>query len=107
VAVAPELVIPVRPNEIELRRIPATIAAAQEVQDLTGTEVYPRILLVAVDSRATDVDAAREFLDANNIPLMQKHVRQGVLYSRAFGHVPPSLGDYADVLDELEKEIGE
>jgi hypothetical protein len=38
---------------------------------------------------------------------MQKHVRQGVLYSRAFGHVPGGLGDYADVLDELEKEIGE
>jgi cellulose biosynthesis protein BcsQ len=105
VSVCPELIIPVRPNLIELRRIPATIEAAREVENLTGTKVYPRVLLVSVDTRAGDGDVAREFLANNNVPVMKAHVRQGVLYPRTFGHVPDELGDYDAVLNEINEEV--
>ncbi len=105
VSVCPELIIPVRPNLIELRRIPATIEAAREVENLTGTKVYPRVLLVSVDTRAGDADVAREFLAKNNVPVMKAHVRQGVLYPRTFGHVPDELGDYDTVLNEINEEV--
>jgi chromosome partitioning protein len=105
VSVCPELIIPVRPNLIELRRIPATIEAAREVENLTGTKVYPRVLLVCVDTRAGDADVAREFLAKNKVPVMKAHVRQGVLYPRTFGHVPDELGDYDAVLNEINEEV--
>jgi chromosome partitioning protein len=105
VSVCPELIIPVRANLIELRRIPATIEAAREVENLTGTEIYPRVLLVCVDTRAGDADVAREFLAKNNIPVMKAFVRQGVLYPRTFGHVPDDLGDYDAVLNEINEEV--
>jgi chromosome partitioning protein len=105
VSVCPELIIPVRPNLIELRRIPATIEAAREVENLTGTKVYPRVLLVCVDTRAGDADVAREFLAKNKVPVMKAHIRQGVLYPRTFGHVPDELGDYDAVLDEINEEV--
>jgi cellulose biosynthesis protein BcsQ len=110
VSVAPELVIPVRPNLIELRRIPATFEAAAEVESVTGTAVYPRVLLVGVDTRAGDAPAARDFLTTGAtgpdgqpapIPTMQAQVRQSVLYPRSFGTEVDDLGDYADVLAEL------
>ena len=105
VSVCPELIIPVRPNLIELRRIPATIEAAREVENLTGTKVYPRVLLVCVDTRAGDADVAREFLAKNKVPVMKAHIRQGVLYPRTFGHVPDELGDYDAVLNEINEEV--
>jgi chromosome partitioning protein len=105
VSVCPELIIPVRPNLIELRRIPATIEAAREVENLTGTKVYPRVLLVCVDTRAGDADVAREFLAKNKVPVMKAHVRQGVLYPRTFGHIPDDLGDYDAVLNEVNEEV--
>lgn len=105
VSVCPELIIPVRPNLIELRRIPATIEAAREVENLTGTKIYPRVLLVCVNTQAGDADVAREFLANNNVPVMKAFVRQGVLYPRAFGHVPDDLGDYDAVLDEINEEV--
>lgn len=106
VSVAPELIITCRPHMIEMRRIPATIEAAREVQDLTGVEVFPRVLLVAVDSRAGDEAVAREFLGSSGLPTMASRVRQGVLYVRAFGHSPAGeLGDYAGVLAELRAEV--
>jgi chromosome partitioning protein len=105
VSVCPELIIPVRPNLIELRRIPATIEAAREVENLTGTKVYPRVLLVCVDTRAGDADVARDFLAKNKVPVMKAHIRQGVLYPRTFGHVPDELGDYDAVLNEINEEV--
>ncbi|MEU8023711.1 AAA family ATPase [Micromonospora haikouensis] len=104
--VAPELLIPCRPHPIELRRIPATLASAQEVQQLTGVEVYPRVLLVAVNPTAGDEAVAREFLATEGIPTMDSRVRVGVGYVRAFGHHPgPALGDYTSVLEELRTEV--
>ncbi|GAA3455932.1 ParA family partition ATPase [Dactylosporangium matsuzakiense] len=102
VAVAGELVIPVRANPIEMRRIPATLEAAGEVEDIAEVEIYPRVLLVCT-TRSKDVQGARDFLKANDppIPTMDAQVRQGVLYSRAFGTVPADLGDYAAVVAEL------
>ena len=105
VSVCPELIIPVRANLIELRRIPATIEAAREVENLTGTKIYPRVLLVCVDTRAGDADVAREFLAKNKIPVMKSFVRQGVLYPRTFGHVPDDLGDYDAVLNEINEDV--
>jgi chromosome partitioning protein len=104
-SVTGELLVPVSPSEAELRRIPATFAAAAEVENMTGVEVYPRILLVKVDSRTGDGPAAREFLQASDLPVMAAQVRDAVLYPRSYGHVPADPGDYAAVLAELLAEV--
>lgn len=104
VAVAGELVVPVRPNLIELRRLPATFAAAAEVEHINpAVAVYPRVLLVAVNSRTEDAPAAREFLQGQTppLPMFASNVRASVEYARAFGHVPSRLLDYGPVVDEL------
>lgn len=100
VAVAPELIIPVRANKIEIRRVPATLMEARSVQDMSGVEIYPRVLLVAV-KRSNDEGACRDFLEGQKVPVFAATVRDSVLYSRAFGEVPTALGDYAGVCAEL------
>lgn len=100
VAVAPELVIPVRANNIEVRRVPATLAEARTVQDMSGVDIYPRVLFVAV-KRSNDEPACRAFMDSMGVPMFTATVRDSVLYSRAFGDVPGALGDYASVCAEL------
>lgn len=104
--VTDDLLIPVAPNEIEMRRLPASFAAAAEV-DAMGHPVYPRILLTRVDNRTGDGPAARAFLAAQSppLPVLGAHVRDAVLYSRAHGHVPTDLGDYAAVLAELRDQV--
>lgn len=98
------LVVPVAPDPIEVRRIPATFEAAAEV-DAEGVPVYPSVLLTRVDTRAGDVTAARQFFGSHTppLPVMSAHVREGVLYSRAFGTIPPIDSDYALVLAELSR----
>lgn len=102
-----ELLIPVRPNLGELRRIPGTITAAIEAQALSGAVVYPRVLLVDVPTHhlVEDEAVAREFLAANNIPTMAAHVRHSRLYPRQFGRAFTDVGDYAAVYAELRAEV--
>lgn len=105
-AVAPELVVPVSPSLIDVRRIPATFAAAREAQDATGVEVFARVLLVRVDARTADGPAARAFLEGEGLPVMGAQVRDAVAYARAFGYAPGGqLGDYEAVLAELLAEV--
>jgi chromosome partitioning protein len=97
-----DLIIPCRPNLGELRRIPATIAAAQAAQSLTGAVVYPRVLLVDVPTTTRrDEEAAREFLASAGVPVMDARVRHSVSYPRGFGHQLDGAGEYTDVFVEV------
>jgi cellulose biosynthesis protein BcsQ len=95
------LVIPTRPNLIEMRRIPATLAIAATTEQATGLPVYPHILLVSVDRRTNDEAAARSFLAEWDLPVLVGAVGQSTLYQRAFGHPIPEPGDYGPVFEEL------
>lgn len=100
-AVIPDLLIPLAPNKAELRKLPGTFQAAQEV-DAMGHPVFPQILLVRVNPSANDAAEAREFLAANDLPCMESQVRYSVHYSRAPGVIMSDLGDYEDVVKELK-----
>lgn len=102
-----ELLIPCRANMAELRRIPATLDAAREVEQDHDAAVYPRVLLVAVQTSARDADQARAFLADQGLPVMTAQVRLSVQYARAYGHAigPAELGDYAAVVDELRTPV--
>ncbi len=106
--VAPMLVIPVGPYIAELERLPASFEAARQVEQETGDQVDPRILLVKVDKRTRNGADARAYLGGLGLPVMTADVRFSVPdYARAPGHVPDDLGDYRSVLDELLTDTDE
>jgi chromosome partitioning protein len=99
-----DLLVPVAPNEADLRRLPATFDAAERVdqmKSLTGGALYVSVLLVKTNAAAVDAAKARTFLDDEDKPLLRVQVPDRVFYRRAFGHVPPETGAYRAVLDEL------
>lgn len=101
IKVTQNLIIPCAPNVAEIERLPATLTAAAEAEEVLGEPITARILLVRVDGRARDGADARTALLTRGWPVMAAVVRDSVEYSRAPGIIPTDLGDYAAVLDEL------
>lgn len=103
-AVTRQLILPIPPNPIDVRRLPATVDTARRVQQATGRAIYPSVLLTRVDSRV-DADNARAFLATSRIPVLRAQVRSLRGYARAFGTVPTAAqcGDFYAPLHELRQ----
>lgn len=103
-SVTAQLILPIPPNPIDVRRLPATVDTARRVQEATGRRIYPTVLLTRVDRRV-DADNARTFLASSNLPVLKAQVRNLAQYPRAFGTVPTAAqcADYHAPLHELRQ----
>ncbi|THJ75380.1 ParA family protein [Candidatus Frankia alpina] len=97
--VADELVIPVAPSPLDLRRLPATFALAARVDAVSP--VSARVLLVKVRRNTASARDSRALLEDMGLPVMESSVSLWEQYIQAFGALPVDLGEYADVLAEL------
>lgn len=105
-AVAPLLVMPFAPRDIELGRLPATLEAARRGSALTGTPVWPVIALTRVTSRSDAARTARTDLAAaptlKDVLVMDCEVRDLVIYQRLAAPLTiAQAADYVGVVDEL------
>ena len=94
-----ELIVPVAPSLIELRRLPATFELASKVDVISP--VTARVLLCKVRTGTKSATDARELLEDLGMPVMAAQIGLREQYSGAFGSAPSDLGEYEDVLREL------
>lgn len=104
--VTDELVIPISPSLLELRRLPSTIELASRV-DVVSPLTY-RVLLCKVRTGTRSAADARALLTDLDVPCMDAEVHLREAYISAFGSVPANLGDYEAVLTELleDEDVG-
>lgn len=100
--VTDELLVPVAPSLIELRRLPATFELAAKVDVLSP--VTARVLLVKVRTGTRAATEARTLLEGMGLPVMAAQVSLRERYSGAFGTVPEHLGEYGQVLAEVSED---
>lgn len=103
--VCDELIIPAAPSLSDIRRIPATINTAAEVDAISPVNV--RVLLTRVRTQTRSSREVREELA--QLPVMDAQVRLTEAYAQALGTVPDQLGDYelvlAELMDEARQEV--
>lgn len=94
------LLIPLGATTMDLNRLGATLAAASEAEDL-GAQFTTHVLLTRTRSRSRSAAEIRDWLAANDVPLLPRNVRQLEQLAQAYGAPVTDLADYADVLDDL------
>lgn len=94
-----ELIVPVAPTLIDMRRLPATFALAARVD--TVSPVTARVLLVKVRAGTRSATEARTLLEEMGLPVMACHVSLREVYAASFGGPIPDLREYGAVLAEL------
>jgi len=99
--VTDELLVPVAPSLIELRRLPATFELAAKVDVVSP--VTARVLLVKVRAGTRAAGEARALLEDMGVPVMAAQVSLWEAYAGAFGTAPGDLLEYGQVLDELRE----
>lgn len=106
-AVAPLLLMPFAPRDVELGRLPATLEAARRGAALTGQPAWPLVLLNRIWlSRPSERARARANLAAadslKDVPVADAEVRDLAVFTRfAAPLTVAECGDYVGVLDEL------
>ena len=98
-----EVVVPVRPSTSEVRELPKSFELAAEVDAVH--ELRASTLLVQVRSGTRGATDARTILTELSLPVMAAEIRLLERYAFSFGSVPTDLGDYEQVLDELQMEV--
>lgn len=103
VSVADVLLIPTAPDAAEIRRVPATMAAAQRgaTRNAQPGGVSAALVLVRCDMRTGQPAAWRAQLEADGYAPADTMIRDLVLYSDAYGHTPQHSGEYEALLSEL------
>ncbi len=97
--VTDELIIPVAPSPLDLRRLPATFELAARVDAVSP--VSARVLLVKMRKNTASARDSRALLETMGLPVMESAVSLWEQYIQAFGSLPAELGEYADVVAEL------
>lgn len=95
---AVDLIIPMKPYPLDLRKLPPTLALAREAG--WSSPVAPRVLLVQVRMGADNAAKVPNMLDAKGIPRFQT----AIALKESIGYSPFTIrvdAAYADVLAEL------
>ena len=102
--IAPLLLMPFAPRDIELGRLPATVEAARRGSVLTERPVWPAVLLTRVSTRSPATGRARAELAAadtlKDVPVLDCEVRDLTTFT-SLDTPAGAGGDYVGVLDEL------
>lgn len=98
------LLVPLAPSLLEVARLGPTFDAAAETETLHPVSV--RLLLVRVRAGTRSARDARIALEASppeglGMPALRAEVHLRESYATAYGLIPPDLGEYRDVLEEL------
>jgi chromosome partitioning protein len=103
--VTDDLIVPIAPSLLELRRLPATFDLASRAAALSP--VTARILLTKVRAGTRSAADARALLEdgEDHYPVMAAQVSLWEAYGQAFGTVPADLAEYAAVLAELAEPV--
>lgn len=98
-----ELLVPVAPSPVELRRLAPTFELAAEVDAGAGHPVLARVLLARVQARTRAAAAARTVLADLGLPVMTAEIPLRQRYALAWGSVPgiEPGSDYDQVLADL------
>ena len=94
-----ELVIPVAPSPMELRRLSATVDLAAEIDAISPVAVS--VLLAKVRANTRSAGEARQMLTDMGMPVLTASTHLWESYLLAWGTTPTDLGEYRAVLDEL------
>lgn len=97
-----QLVIPVAPSPLELRRLGPTFELAAEI-DVTSP-VTAQVLLVKIRANTRSAAEARAFLESLSLPVMEAVVHLREIYAMSWGTVPEPA-EYEQVLAELREEV--
>lgn len=105
---APVLLMPFAPRDVELGRLPATLQAAYDGSVLSRRPVWPVVLLNKVSSRGGQSETARAELAAapepmRGVPILDCEVRDLAVFTRLAALAPHLCGDFVGVLDELRE----
>lgn len=104
--VTDELIVPVSPSPMELRKLAQTWQAAAEVDAISP--VTARVLLAKVRSGTrSSVEARRYLEDDLELPVMGADISLRESYAMAWGTAPADLDQYEGVLAELLEGDGE
>jgi chromosome partitioning protein len=98
-AVTEQLLIPVSPTLMDAGRLGPTFDLVEDIGAFRAIDA--RVLLTKVRPTRSAKEA-REGLRAQGLPLMASQVRLREAYATAADTVPRELGDYEDVLAELQ-----
>lgn len=96
------VLVPVAPEEAEIRRLGATLAILERAAQLSTREVGMLVVLTKVKRASTQRVAWRAQLENDGLAVADTEIRNLVPYSDAYGTHPRSIGDYADLLVEAE-----
>lgn len=100
--VASDLLMVIGPDEIDLKRLPATWKTASIVAQETDRDFTAHVLLVRCPTSSTMADTARGQLAEVHIEPLRVTVPNQVMYRRAYGTLPDDLGAYTVVREELD-----
>lgn len=101
--VTDELVVPVSPYPMELRKLGQTWQAAAEIDSFSP--VTARVLLAKVRAGTRSSVEARQYLEENlQLPVMGPDINLRESYALAWGTAPTDLDQYEQVLAELLEE---
>lgn len=99
------LLMPVAPTGPEVRRIPATITAAERAAARNPRGLVAFCCMVKGDNRTSQPRRWRKQLVDDGHPLTDTAVSSLVLYSDAYGTRPEAVGEFAALLTEVDQEL--
>jgi chromosome partitioning protein len=99
--VADLVVMPMAPSMMDLDRLRPTLTLLADVAPQNEPTFWA--LLTRVRSGTTLSSAAREWLTANEVPVLEAEIPLREVFARALGEVPPAGTAYDAVLAELSR----
>lgn len=101
------LIAPIAASGSEFRRVPATLAIAQQVAVARNPNLGILVLLVKVVRNDVDAKTIRAQLTEGGAVVLDTEVPVEKRYMRAFGGVPAELGAYDDLTAEVLASVGQ
>ncbi|WP_067491707.1 ParA family protein [Actinomadura hibisca] len=92
------LIAPIGPEEGELSRVPATASLAKAAR----VPLHALLTRVPAPGKGIARDARRYLAEDEHLPVLQTEIPQDrETYAHVWGKIPPNLGAYAPLADEL------
>lgn len=96
-----QLIVPMAPSAVEVARLGPTFALAADVE--LERALVTTVLLTRVRLGTRSRSEARALLERLGVPTLDAEVRLREAYAAAYGEAVDGIGDYEDVLRELQR----
>lgn len=105
VAEADIFIAPFAPTEGEARRLTPTFKLVERAAGRNARGLVSYAVMVKADHRTGQPKRWRQQVVADGHPLADTDIDMLVLYSDAYGTVPPHAGEYEDLMAEIETDL--